>query len=78
MRSADELQTAFLWWTTRWVLIPGAIVILFVVLIMSRIETRECMKSCTAAGFGGYIYSVHRGRSATCECAKPRPKGADQ
>ena len=68
MRNAEELQTDLRWWLARWILLPGAIFMLFVALTLTHIATRKCMKSCSAAGFTSYIYAAHRWRPATCEC----------
>lgn len=67
-----------MWWSARWVLIPGAVILLFVLLIMSRIETGKCLKSCNAAGYESSIYAAHRWRPATCECVNPRARSAHQ
>jgi hypothetical protein len=72
MRNADELQTALMWWTARWILLPGAIFMLFVALMMTHIETTQCMKSCRTAGFSSYIYVPQRWSAATCECVKAK------
>jgi hypothetical protein len=72
MRNADELQADFKWWLTRWILLPGAIFMLFVALALTHIETRKCMKSCRTAGFTSYIYATHRWRAATCDCVNAK------